>query len=337
MAYLMLKAWDIGGGSADHSKLPDPRSTAWTCSLITLGIAIAPSPCSGSSPTSSAGCSSPGRRCCRWCSTACSGWTTSSREPSLLLVVIAGLVLTLRKQPRHDAGGAEMSSLLALVLLMAATDPAAPAPDDGKLPASVEKLFEEKGKDGKPILGDTERAYSEEAAAAHPRAHREGRGCGHPGRSGAPQGPPLPGAVLPGGGDRLLRQLHPLPRRSRVAEEDPSLLRRSQGHPVERALEPQELRERRALPPRALLRGVPWGLSGQGRDDPGHRRPLAQGRRAPRGPHLDPGVLRPVPRRPQLHAGLQPFPPHRPARQVPRQPARHPPACRRRTPRRRSA
>jgi len=52
-----------------------------------------------------------------------------------------------------------MSALLALVLLLAAADPAAPAPDEGKLPASVEKLFEEKGKDGKPILGDTERAY----------------------------------------------------------------------------------------------------------------------------------------------------------------------------------
>ena len=52
-----------------------------------------------------------------------------------------------------------MSALLAMVLLLAAADPAAPAPDEGKLPASVEKLFEEKGKDGKPILGDTERAY----------------------------------------------------------------------------------------------------------------------------------------------------------------------------------
>ena len=63
--------------------------------------------------------------------------------------------------------------------------------------------------------------------------------------------------------------------------------------------------------------GCHGGLSGEGRDDPGHRRSLAQGRRPPRGPHLDSGVLCPVPRRPQLHAGLQPVASHRPALQVP--------------------
>ena len=51
-----------------------------------------------------------------------------------------------------------MKGLWPLLLLLGQAAPA-PAPDDGKLPASVEKLFEEKGKDGKPILGDTERAY----------------------------------------------------------------------------------------------------------------------------------------------------------------------------------
>lgn len=41
MAYLTLKAWDIGGRKTGSTGLPDPRSTAWTCSLITLGIASA--------------------------------------------------------------------------------------------------------------------------------------------------------------------------------------------------------------------------------------------------------------------------------------------------------
>jgi hypothetical protein len=40
MAYLTLKAWDIGG-NAQPGKLPDPRSTAWACAWITLGIACA--------------------------------------------------------------------------------------------------------------------------------------------------------------------------------------------------------------------------------------------------------------------------------------------------------
>src|SRR4029450_9757479 len=40
MAYLTLKAWDIGG-HAVPGKLPDPRSTAWACAWITLGIASA--------------------------------------------------------------------------------------------------------------------------------------------------------------------------------------------------------------------------------------------------------------------------------------------------------
>jgi cytochrome b6 len=41
MAYLTLKAWDIGGRKTGSTGLPDPRSTAWTCALITLGIASA--------------------------------------------------------------------------------------------------------------------------------------------------------------------------------------------------------------------------------------------------------------------------------------------------------
>jgi quinol-cytochrome oxidoreductase complex cytochrome b subunit len=40
MAYLTLKAWDIGGHPLP-GKLPDPRSTAWTCAWITLGISAA--------------------------------------------------------------------------------------------------------------------------------------------------------------------------------------------------------------------------------------------------------------------------------------------------------
>jgi hypothetical protein len=51
-----------------------------------------------------------------------------------------------------------MKALGALSLLLVAAGPA-PAPDEGKLPAPVEKLFEEKGADGKPILGEAERAY----------------------------------------------------------------------------------------------------------------------------------------------------------------------------------
>src|SRR5262245_63915716 len=51
-----------------------------------------------------------------------------------------------------------MKGLLALLLLLGA--PAqTPAADEGKLPASVEALFAEKDKDGKPILSDSERAY----------------------------------------------------------------------------------------------------------------------------------------------------------------------------------
>jgi len=38
MAYLTLKAWDIGGHGLP-GKLPDPRATAWTCAWITLGLA----------------------------------------------------------------------------------------------------------------------------------------------------------------------------------------------------------------------------------------------------------------------------------------------------------
>ncbi|HTS80134.1 MAG TPA: cytochrome c3 family protein [Myxococcaceae bacterium] len=51
-----------------------------------------------------------------------------------------------------------MKALLPLVLLLSQTAPA-PAPDDGRLPASVEALFQEKNKDGTPVLGDAERAY----------------------------------------------------------------------------------------------------------------------------------------------------------------------------------
>ncbi len=39
MAYLMLKAWDVGGLKHGSTGLPDPRATAWTCALITLGLA----------------------------------------------------------------------------------------------------------------------------------------------------------------------------------------------------------------------------------------------------------------------------------------------------------
>jgi len=38
MAYLTLKAWDIGGLKEGQTGLPDPRATAWACSLITLGL-----------------------------------------------------------------------------------------------------------------------------------------------------------------------------------------------------------------------------------------------------------------------------------------------------------
>jgi len=40
MSYLTLKAWDIGGHGVP-GKLPDPRSTAWACAWITLGLASA--------------------------------------------------------------------------------------------------------------------------------------------------------------------------------------------------------------------------------------------------------------------------------------------------------
>jgi hypothetical protein len=51
-----------------------------------------------------------------------------------------------------------MKALLPLLLLLGAAG-APPTSDEEKLPASVEKLFEEKGKDGTPILGEAERAY----------------------------------------------------------------------------------------------------------------------------------------------------------------------------------
>jgi len=50
-----------------------------------------------------------------------------------------------------------MTALWVLSLLLIGAGPE-PAPDD-KLPPSIEKIFEEKGADGKPILGDSERAY----------------------------------------------------------------------------------------------------------------------------------------------------------------------------------
>lgn len=51
-----------------------------------------------------------------------------------------------------------MKALWTLLLLLGQASPA-PAPDEGKLPASVDALFQEKDKDGKPILGDAERTY----------------------------------------------------------------------------------------------------------------------------------------------------------------------------------
>src|SRR5678815_920920 len=61
---------------------------------------------------------------------------------------------------RGPAGGSEMNALWPLLLILGSTPPApAPAPDEGKLPAPLEALFQEKDKDGKPILGDSERAY----------------------------------------------------------------------------------------------------------------------------------------------------------------------------------
>ncbi|MGZ3446824.1 MAG: hypothetical protein ACXWLG_16245, partial [Myxococcaceae bacterium] len=51
-----------------------------------------------------------------------------------------------------------MKGLLPLLLLLGQAAPA-PAPGDGKLPKSVEALFQEKEKDGTPILGSAERAY----------------------------------------------------------------------------------------------------------------------------------------------------------------------------------
>jgi cytochrome b6 len=41
MAYLTLKAWDVGGQRPDSTKLPEPRATAWTCAWIVLGISSA--------------------------------------------------------------------------------------------------------------------------------------------------------------------------------------------------------------------------------------------------------------------------------------------------------
>jgi cytochrome b6 len=38
VSYLMLKAWDIGGGASGKSGLPDPQATARTCSIVVLGI-----------------------------------------------------------------------------------------------------------------------------------------------------------------------------------------------------------------------------------------------------------------------------------------------------------
>ncbi len=38
MSYLTLQAWDIGGGHPASGEI-DPKAVAWTCSLITLGIA----------------------------------------------------------------------------------------------------------------------------------------------------------------------------------------------------------------------------------------------------------------------------------------------------------
>jgi hypothetical protein len=51
-----------------------------------------------------------------------------------------------------------MNGLWPLLLILGSSPPA-PVPDDGKLPASLEALFQEKDKDGKPILGEGERAY----------------------------------------------------------------------------------------------------------------------------------------------------------------------------------
>ena len=62
-----------------------------------------------------------------------------------------------------------MKGLFPLLLLLGSAAPN-PSGDDGKLPASVEKLFEEKGGDGKPILGDGDRAYLKKLPL-HTREH----------------------------------------------------------------------------------------------------------------------------------------------------------------------
>src|SRR5689334_8799543 len=64
----------------------------------------------------------------------------------------------LPERARTSAGGAEMTVLLPLLLVLSQTGPA-PAADDGKLPASLEALFQEKDKEEKLILGEPERTY----------------------------------------------------------------------------------------------------------------------------------------------------------------------------------
>src|SRR5581483_7101030 len=98
----------------------------------------------------------------------------------------------------------------------------------------------------------------------------------------------------------------------REPEGEEPVLRRPAGAEVEPAAQPEGVRLGRALPARPLLLGMSWRQAERRDDDQGDLRALARGRRPPQGPELDPGILRALPRRPELHARVQPDAAHRP-------------------------
>ena len=223
-----------------------------------------------------------------------------------LLLVMAGLSAVTLRQSRRTAGGADECSVRAAVAL--GRHQSGAAQDDGKLPASVEKLFEEKGPDRQAHPG-RERGYLKKLP---PHAQSESRRTSMPSpMGGAKRLKALLSSSCP-------RRLRPSSFRTTACSAIPTPSRRSpstssrptQRPPTRQRTESQGPRERRAAPPGVVVRGA-MGLQDNDVMTADIAAPSAQGGRARRGPHLDLGVLRPLPRGPQLHArlGPTPFPP----------------------------
>ena len=275
-----------------------------------------------------------------WCSTAWVGLDYLVAGAIALLLVIAGLAVTPsgRATPRRRRRRDECS-VRARCCSAGAANPA-PAQDDGKLPASVEELFEEKGDGRQARPGERRSAGTWRSYPRHTRNLRSRRTSTPLTVGGAKHLKALLSLELSSqtAAIVLFGQLRALPHRPRVAEAHPPLLARPKGHGHSAAhLNLKDLVSdvhfRRGL----SCAGCHGGLARQRRDDRGHR--CRAGPRRTCATWTAPGFRSSAPAatRTRLHARLQPFPAHRPARQVPATASTASSCSRSTTPRRRSA